>query len=261
MDIIKESVTEDDIKYAVEDINLFINDDANSVRELFYHDNIKLHTLFDNINVIVMNGKELPLILKTLCIQSVANTEVKNLKKLKNVKGIPKLFSYKVSMNFSYIIIEKSRGKELFSYINKLSLYELRGITKKILHILRDIHRKGIIHYDIKPENIMYDNKTGEVMIIDFGGGHTLLYQSPEHVKSLPVTEKSDVWSLGVSLYVIMNGRYLFDNKAEILHKKIIFPHEWSSDFTDFLSCLLERDPVNRSSVDELLLHEWLCDD
>jgi len=98
---------------------------------------------------------------------------------------------------------------------------------------LAAIHRQGLLHRDLKPQNIMID-ESGRVRITDFGlagrvgsfaGGAvragTPLYQSPEQLAGIEVTARSDIYSLGLVLYEMFTGKRAFEatTHAELIHR------------------------------------------
>ena len=111
---------------------------------------------------------------------------------------------------------------------------------------------------DIKPENILYDTETRKVGIIDFEGKYTTGYCSPEQIKNLQLTDKTDLWSIGVTLYVIFKGSVLFETKQDVLEGNIDFDSSLSYDFQDFLKCIIEKDVILRYDIDDALEHSWL---
>jgi serine/threonine protein kinase len=112
---------------------------------------------------------------------------------------------------------------------------------------------------DIKPENIIYDEETKKVSIIDFEEKHTREYCSPEQILNKKITCKTDCWSLGATLYTLYTQTNYFEDSADILEKEIDFDEEnMSYDFKDFLSSLLERNIVLRYSISEALEHVFL---
>jgi beta-lactam-binding protein with PASTA domain/predicted Ser/Thr protein kinase len=127
-----------------------------------------------------------------------------------------------------YIAMEFLEGRSLKDIIVKyapLSPDLIVSVSRQIVEALRYVHRRDIIHRDIKPQNIIIDNE-GRVKVTDFGiarsGGVTSLtevgtsigtahYLSPEQAQGLAVEAASDLYSTGVVMYEMATGRLPFD--------------------------------------------------
>ncbi len=135
-----------------------------------------------------------------------------------------------------FIAMEILQGKSLRDHMRDKELHhnEIVHIGVQVAEALDFAHRKGIVHRDIKPPNIIID-PDGNAKITDFGIAHiedptitqqtipgeilgTPLYMSPEQVTSKPVDGRSDLYSLGVLLYEMTTGTSPFkgDNFASI---------------------------------------------
>jgi len=137
-----------------------------------------------------------------------------------------------------YIAMELLEGNSLnrMAEDNRLTLKETVHLGIQIADTLDYAHRKGIVHRDVKPSNIILQSN-GQIKITDFGIAHiedpsalvqtqageilgTPAYMSPEQVLSRPVDGRSDLFSLGIILYELCTGRRPFggENMAAIFH-------------------------------------------
>lgn len=151
-----------------------------------------------------------------------AKTETNILRKLDEHPNIVKCYDEYEDEDFIYIAMEYIGGGDLFKHIIKqenqtFSEVQARQNARQILKGMQHIHAKGVIHRDIKPENIML-TEDQQFKFIDFGlaaemknGGMssqvgTLCYMAPEIIKGELYSEKVDLWSLGVLIYVFLCG-------------------------------------------------------
>jgi tetratricopeptide (TPR) repeat protein/tRNA A-37 threonylcarbamoyl transferase component Bud32 len=172
-----------------------------------------------------------------------------------------------------YITMEYIRGEDLRCSIRRfgqLPIVKSISIAKQICEGLAEAHKQGVVHRDLKSNNIMID-KEGNVRIMDFGIARSLEakgitgagvmigtpeYMSPEQVEGKETDQRSDIYSLGVVLYEMITGRVPFDGDTPfttgIKHKSEIpkDPKELNPQIPDelnhvILKCL-EKDKENR---------------
>ena len=147
--------------------------------------------------------------------------------------GIVKIFNYSVRNDTKYIAMEYIEGITLKDYIQKrgvLSFNEIISYTEQILHALEHAHENGIVHRDIKPQNIML-LRNGLIKVTDFGiakvnGGDTFTitdkaigtvsYISPEQAEGKQIDARSDLYSLGTLMYEMACGKLPFDDESPI---------------------------------------------
>jgi eukaryotic-like serine/threonine-protein kinase len=179
----------------------------------------------------------------------------------------------------SYIVMEYIPGgdlKELIDRQGALSggdLSRLSGVAAGLAHA----HERGVIHRDIKPHNILLD-EGGRPKLADFGiaraldatyatrtGSYlgTALYSSPEQLQGHKITPKSDVYSLGITLYHAATGQLPFvGSPIEVANQHVskepTSPRELNDSLSPSLDALilgcLEKDPDSRPTADEVRL-------
>ncbi|MGD8540396.1 MAG: serine/threonine-protein kinase, partial [Candidatus Aminicenantes bacterium] len=143
----------------------------------------------------------------------------------KNVCG---MFDLGEADGARFITMEYVSGEDLKSFIRRaapLSTSRTISIAKQVCDGLAEAHRLGVIHRDLKPNNIMID-KDGNVRIMDFGIARSLEakgitgagvmigtpeYMSPEQVEGKETDQRSDIYSIGVILYEMVTGRVPFE--------------------------------------------------
>ncbi|HEU4835428.1 MAG TPA: protein kinase [Pyrinomonadaceae bacterium] len=140
-----------------------------------------------------------------------------------------------------FIAMELVEGKTLSSLRDKLSLKELLSIVAQVAEALGAAHQSGIIHRDVKPDNVMV-RPDGYAKVLDFGlvklaevefsprtsaqtqlgtAMGTLAYMSPEQASGEPVDHRTDIWSLGVVIYELATGQKPFtgETRQAIINK------------------------------------------
>eukprot|EP00388_Colpodella_angusta_P042451 GDKK01056343.1.p1 GENE.GDKK01056343.1~~GDKK01056343.1.p1 ORF type:complete len:639 (+),score=161.21 GDKK01056343.1:25-1917(+) len=200
---------------------------------------------------------------------------------------IIKYFDFFEDEHFLYAVMEKCEGGELFDQICKRRRFteeDAAVLCRQMLSALEYVHDMGVVHRDVKAENFLFKNKLANspVKMIDFGmsarvvDGQKLTevcgsphYLAPELLRK-SYDSQADMWALGVLIYLMLYGRYPFDGKEtkeivrEIIHKKIdsLFEKQkfiYSAAATDFIRCLLNRDPAARLTAKQALLHPWVA--
>ena len=144
-----------------------------------------------------------------------------------NHPNIVKIFDVHVRGKHKYIVMERIEGISLRSYMDTrgaLSFKTTCAITEQVLLALEHAHSKGIIHRDIKPQNIMLQ-KSGRVIVTDFGIAKlpnaetvtmtdkaigTVFYISPEQARGKEIDVRSDLYSLGILMYEMITGQLPF---------------------------------------------------
>lgn len=166
--------------------------------------------------------------------------------------NIIKLYEVFEDARYVYLVMEECSGGELFDRIferieNK-NLYtekEAAGIFKQLMSAVCHCHAQKICHRDLKPDNMLFSNKSPDapVKVIDFGLGKiysngnnrmtnkvgTVYYIAPEVIEG-NYDEKCDIWSSGVILYIMLTGEPPFNGPTDdeicrkIVSRKFSFP-------------------------------------
>ncbi len=146
--------------------------------------------------------------------------------------NIVKIFDVGYENDMQYIVMEHIDGITLKEYIEQQGLLKWRDcvhFTIQILRALQLAHDRGIVHRDIKPQNVMLMSD-GSIKVMDFGiamfsrQDHTLSektmgsvhYVSPEQASGSRINEKSDLYSVGVMMYEMLTGRKPFDGDTPV---------------------------------------------
>lgn len=189
-----------------------------------------------------------------------------------------------------YYVMELATGTDLHTCTLKHDHGCLpENVASRIMRVLFEavnyIHKAGIAHRDLKPENIMVDLQNDvellSLKIIDFGFAiyiqeikktrvsvGTLNYMAPESFSN-NYDEKVDIFALGIILYFILTGNLPFANdeqeivrrntincEVNIFSEDLFFNH--SDEVKDLLSRLIVKDPKQRISLQDALIHPWI---
>lgn len=154
---------------------------------------------------------------------------------------------------------------DVFDYVNNNDLRtedDLRHLVRGMCLALRDCHEAGYCHGDVKMENfiIVDDN----IILIDFGFafrdndeskfyGGTRRYIAPEVVRERHGTRASDIWSIGIVLFYTITAT---DYRGK-LSSSIISKFEFSRELVELLDNVLNKDPLLRPTIQELLEYDW----
>jgi len=225
-----------------------------------------------------MTVKELEYLLRETAILGICHHE--------NIVSLIDTFENELHV---YIIMEYIPGNNLRKFIEKTSSTLCEKKAKDMVRQLSEgvnyLHELGIIHRDMKPDNILVMEKENSyiIKIIDFGlskimslsekthdGVGTIFYVAPEVLLKNPYDSKVDVWALGVILYYILSKKLPFNDEnfsEENIAMKTIFSkvefnssiwEKRSKESRELICRCLNKDPKKRISINSFLKDDWL---
>ena len=199
------------------------------------------------------------------------------LKKVTHVPGAIKLLDYYLMRDTIIIVMERpAKHIDLFEYISKYGVLTedvASRYFRQIVHCVIQCREVGVVHMDIKDENIVIDLGKDEAKLIDFGCASvfdnnvhtsfdgTRVYSPPEWIKCGRYHRiTATVWSLGILLYDMLCGDIPFSDDREILEKKIVFQSNGSlsPEVKELICMCLNKDPSKRPSLEDIISHPWL---
>jgi len=196
-----------------------------------------------------------------------------------NIVKLHEVFSHKKQI---YLILELCDGGDLYTrlpYTEKDSAY----ITGKLLSAIKYMHDHGIVHRDLKFENIMFENKSAiaEIKVIDFGlskkfasnklgvmreGVGTLYSMAPQVLQGI-YNSQADMWSVGVITYMLISShRPFYNKKRKVMIDRIMrcdysynkgYWDPVSDEAKDFIDHLLVLDSRDRYNAQKAQNHVW----
>lgn len=225
------------------------------------------------------------------------NRELQILRQLDH-PNIVLLKSFYEDVENYYLVMELVPGGDLMDFVaanGAIGEDATQVITKQILDGIAYVHRMGISHRDLKPDNIliMQDDPI-LVKITDFGLAKisdnstfmktfcgTLAYVAPEVIvgkydlqqsQDSPINYSNlvDIWSLGCLVYVLLTSHLPFNGRTQSqmfqkiksgeFHESPLNSYKISAEGRDFLSCCLQVDPRMRITAEDALKHPWLSE-
>ena len=199
---------------------------------------------------------------------------------LRRVAGrfFPELHPATERQHLYYVMREHSGQSlaELFRHNGPLSVAQWQTLAAQLLRATGLLHRRNIIHRDIKPDNLLLDDN-GELRLLDFGLAYCpgLSVQAPGSVPGTPSfiapeafagaepTPRQDLYAVGVTLYYLLTGHYPYGEIEAFQHRRFITPtaaSRYRPDLPDWLDHTLEQalqaDPDKRYETAE----QWLLE-
>ncbi|HZM36138.1 MAG TPA: protein kinase [Burkholderiales bacterium] len=147
-------------------------------------------------------------------------------------RHVARIHGHGNSGEHAYLVIEFFEGGDLNRRLaaRPLAPEEALRLFRDLMFALGDIHEKGILHRDLKPQNLMFRDD-GSLAIVDFGIAKDIAavdrtshgevlgtprYMSPEQVQGRVLDLRTDIYSAGVLLYQMLTGKHLFDGETAV---------------------------------------------
>lgn len=198
-------------------------------------------------------------------------------KRVSHIDGVISILDFYEKADHVFLIMERlDASQDLFDYLEEkgsLPEHVARKFFHQIVNIVNEIQISGVVHRDIKDENILVDTKNEKLYLIDFGCSAflkdtdytdfagTYMYSPPEwfikrSYKACPIT----VWTLGILLHTMISGEIPFTSKEEIVSEnpKFEFHGTESERVMDLITRCLSYMPKDRPSLEEILEHPWM---
>uniref|UniRef100_A0A182MLI5 Non-specific serine/threonine protein kinase n=1 Tax=Anopheles culicifacies TaxID=139723 RepID=A0A182MLI5_9DIPT len=193
---------------------------------------------------------------------------------------ITRLYEVMESRNKIYLVTEHAAQGEIFDHLvanGRMREEEAARIFSQIVAAVDYCHRKGIVHRDLKAENVLLDTEMN-VKLADFGFSNTFIegqplrtwcgsppYAAPEVFQGVEYDgPKSDIWSLGVVLYVLVCGALPFDGttlhdlRSVVVAGKFRIPFFMSQECEQLIRHMLVVEPERRYTLKQIAHHRWL---
>ncbi|NXV62209.1 PIM1 kinase, partial [Molothrus ater] len=146
-----------------------------------------------------------------------------------------------------------------------------RGLFRQVLEAVQHCSSRGVLHRDIKAENVLVNLATGEAKLINFGCGTILQdtfytrmsgtpeYSPPEWIRfGCYHGQPATIWSLGILLYDLACGHLPFRTNKDIVQGQLVFPPRVSQECQHLIRWCLSMDPTHRPCLEDLFEHSWL---
>lgn len=195
---------------------------------------------------------------------------------------ITRLYEVMESRTMIYLVTELASQGEIFDHLvekGRMKEQEAARVFAQLISAVEYCHLKGIVHRDLKAENILLDSDMN-IKLADFGFSNTYVegtplmtwcgsppYAAPEVFQGLEYDgPRADIWSLGVVLYALVCGALPFDGttllelKSRVVTGKFRIPYFMSQDCENLIRHMLVVEPERRYTLKQIAKHRWMSE-
>lgn len=192
-------------------------------------------------------------------------------------KNIPIFYGLYHKDHYYYLIMELIKGSPMDTYIDQPRDHSIKkNLFIQLINVIQFLHNNNIVHLDIKLENVMIEQHTNRVVLIDYGYSTTVtehqmvtvycgspFYAAPEIWYETPYNGKlADIWSLGILLITSIRSEFPYDpdtlNNVRLIHIEItnnrLKYDGVPEDLLQIIKQMLKINPIERIDINKLLI-------
>ena len=214
-----------------------------------------------------------------LCTCAVCNgqrpREVCFLEKCQGIAGVVEMYDFGIIGGRMAIFMEQPhKSKDLYDMLNSVGHFTEHVSKQFFGQLVRStyiMHQIGVVHSDLKMENVLIDTEEMKAKIIDFGNAHSISYTPWKMVataESRPPEqfvaqwqynpEAVAVWCLGLILYEMVHGQFAFTDSNDVVTREVQISRRISLSLKELLCKMLSKHPCERPKLIDILHHRWV---
>ena len=201
--------------------------------------------------------------------------EVCFLEKCQGIEGVVEMYDFGSIRGHMVIFMEQPhKSKDLFEVLNSVGHFTERIAKQYFGQLVRSthiMHQLGVVHSDLKIENVLINTEEVKAKIIDFGNAHPISYTPRKMVattESHPPEqfmaqgeynpEAVAVWCLGLILYEMVHGQFAFTDSNDVVKREVAISRRISFSLKELLCKMLSKHPSDRPKLVDILHHRWV---
>ncbi|XP_038047569.1 striated muscle-specific serine/threonine-protein kinase-like [Patiria miniata] len=193
-----------------------------------------------------------------------------------------------LTKRFYVLVTERYYGGGVLSHLTQKDKYseeQIVRLVRQLLSVLSYLHKRRIVHLDMRHDNIVFESRRRDALrVIDFGSARRMVseegmkmkgldsppeFMAPEIATDGLIEYETDLWAVGVTIFVWLSGTspFLGRNREKTIYNitrmKINRKHLFkncTAEAKQFIWAILQKEPIDRPSVDECFASPWLSD-